>query len=98
MEGLEAWGRRSRALGFVGMGCIHPLQIEVIHRAFAPGEIEIARAASIVAAFEEAKARGLSVVSLGSKMVDPPVVLRALKLVEQAKAMGIPVPSTQPLA
>jgi citrate lyase subunit beta / citryl-CoA lyase len=98
MEGLEAWGRRSRALGFVGMGCIHPLQIEVIHRAFAPGEIEIAKAASIVAAFEEAKARGLSVVSLGSKMVDPPVVLRALKLVEQAKAMGIPVPSTQPLA
>ena len=31
---------------------------------------------------------GLAVVSLGSKMIDPPVVQRALKLVERAKAMG----------
>jgi citrate lyase beta subunit len=29
------------------------------------------------------------VVALGSKMIDPPVVKRALKLVEQAKRMGI---------
>jgi citrate lyase beta subunit len=31
----------------------------------------------------------LAVVSLGSKMIDPPVVQRALKLVERAKAMGV---------
>jgi len=41
-----------------------------------------------VAAFEEAQSKGLAVVSLGSKMIDPPVVHRALKLVERAKAMG----------
>ncbi len=89
MEGLRKWGEQSRALGFEGMGCIHPLQIQVIHEAFAPTQKEIEKALKIVAAFEDAKARGLGVVSLGSKMIDPPVVNRALKLVERAKQMGL---------
>jgi citrate lyase subunit beta/citryl-CoA lyase len=41
-----------------------------------------------VAAFEDAQQRGLGVVSLGSKMIDPPVVERAQKLVARAKQMG----------
>jgi len=89
IEGLRAWGLRSRAMGFEGMGCIHPGQIPVIHEAFAPTQAEIERALKIVAAFEEAKSRGLGVVSLGSKMIDPPVVSRALKLVERARTMGL---------
>jgi len=89
MEGLASWGRRSRALGFEGMGCIHPRQIPVIHRAYAPSEVELEQARRIVAAFEEAQRRGLAVVSLGSKMIDPPVVQRALALVERARAMGL---------
>ncbi len=89
LEGLRAWAERSRALGFEGMGCIHPRQIPVIHQAFAPGAAEIGKARRIVAAFEEAKRKGLGVVSLGSKMIDPPVVNRALKLVAQARAMSL---------
>jgi citrate lyase subunit beta/citryl-CoA lyase len=88
MEGLRQWGENSRALGFEGMGCIHPSQISVIHEAFAPTQVEIEKALKIVAAFEEAQQRGLGVVSLGSKMIDPPVVERARKLVTRAKAMG----------
>jgi citrate lyase subunit beta/citryl-CoA lyase len=89
MDGLRRWGEQSRALGFEGMGCIHPLQIQVIHEAYAPTQAEIDKALKIVAAFEDAKARGLGVVSLGSKMIDPPVVNRAVKLVERAKQMGL---------
>jgi citrate lyase subunit beta/citryl-CoA lyase len=88
LAGLRHWGENSRALGFEGMGCIHPSQIPVIHEAFASPQIEIEKALKIVAAFEEAQQRGLSVVSLGSKMIDPPVVERARKLVARAKAMG----------
>jgi len=88
MDGLRRWGENSRALGFEGMGCIHPGQIRVIHEAFAPSQMEIEKALKIVAAFEEAEQKGLGVVSLGSKMIDPPVVERARKLVERAKAMG----------
>lgn len=93
VEGLRAWAERGRALGFEGMGCIHPRQIPVIHQAFAPGEAEIAKAQRIVSAFEHAKDKGLGVVSLGSKMIDPPVVNRALKLVAQARAMGLIAPA-----
>jgi len=89
IEGLTEWAGRSRALGFEGMGCVHPAQIAVIHRAFEPTAAEIEKALNIVAAFEEAQSRGLAVVSLGSKMIDPPVVHRAQKLVSQARAMGL---------
>lgn len=88
MEGLRRWGENARALGFEGMGCIHPGQIRVIHEAFAPTQVEIDKALAIVAAFEEAQQKGLGVVSLGSKMIDPPVVERAKKLVARAKQMG----------
>jgi citrate lyase subunit beta / citryl-CoA lyase len=89
MEGLKRWAENSRALGFEGMGCIHPAQIPVIHAAFAPSVAEIERAQKIVSAFEEATQRGVAVVSLGSKMIDPPVVQRAVKLVARAKQMGL---------
>ena len=88
-EGLLAWGERARGMGFVGMGCIHPRQIRVIHRAFAPTQRELQKALRIVEAFEEAEAKGLGVVSLGTKMIDRPVVLRARKLVEQARESGL---------
>jgi citrate lyase subunit beta / citryl-CoA lyase len=43
-DGLLAWGLASRAMGFVGMGCVHPRQIRVIHEAFAPTAEELAKA------------------------------------------------------
>jgi citrate lyase subunit beta/citryl-CoA lyase len=89
LEGLRTWALNSRALGFEGMGCVHPTQIPVIHEAFAPSAAEIERARKIVSAYDEAQGKGLGVVSLGSKMIDPPVVHRALKLMARAKAMGL---------
>jgi citrate lyase subunit beta/citryl-CoA lyase len=89
VEGLKEWAARARALGFEGMGCIHPRQIEPIHQAFAPSADEIEKAVKIVAAFDEAQAKGLGVVRLGTKMIDPPVVLRAQRLVENARRMGV---------
>ncbi len=88
-DGLSRWGQASRAMGFEGMGCLHPIQIRIIHRAFAPTVSELEKALAIVAAYEDAQARGLGVVSLGSKMIDAPVVQRALKLVARARQMGI---------
>jgi citrate lyase subunit beta/citryl-CoA lyase len=89
IEGLRGWAEAARALGFEGMGCIHPAQIRVVHDAFAPTAAEIEKALKITAAFEDAQKRGLGVVSLGSKMVDAPVVQRAIKLVDRADRMGV---------
>jgi len=89
MEGLLESVKEAKALGFDGKGCIHPRQIAVMHRGFAPEEKEVEKAKRIVVAFEEAEAKGLGVVSLGSKMIDPPVVKRALHTVELAVRSGL---------
>jgi citrate lyase subunit beta/citryl-CoA lyase len=89
MEGLMASVIEAKGLGFDGKGCIHPRQIEVIHRGFAPSDGEVKKATCIVVAFEKAEAEGLGVVSLGSKMIDPPVVKRASRTVELAVASGV---------
>ncbi len=80
---------RSKALGFEGMGCIHPRQIPVVHENFAPDSKEIDKAKKIVLAFQDATDRGLGVVALGSKMIDPPVVERAQQTISQAVAMEL---------
>ncbi len=83
--GLRASVQEAKAIGFDGKGCIHPRQIRPIHEEFAPSVTEIEKAEKIVAAFKEADKKGLGVVSLGSKMIDPPVVKRALRTVKLAK-------------
>jgi len=88
MEGLRSSVLEAKALGFEGKGCIHPRQIPVIHEAFAPTPEEIEKASRIVEAFVKAQAAGLGVVSLGSKMIDPPVVKRALRVMKLAQASG----------
>jgi len=97
LEGFARWAEQSHALGFDGMGCVHPSQIAIVHRAFSPSQAEIDKALRIVDAFQEAQAKGVGVVSLGSKMIDAPVVTRALKLVQRARMMGlIPNQAAQP--
>jgi citrate lyase subunit beta/citryl-CoA lyase len=89
MDGLRASAREARSLGFDGKGCIHPRQIQVVHEAFLPDEKELARAMKIVLAFEDAESRGLGVVALGSKMIDPPVVKRAQRTIRVAVKAGL---------
>ena len=89
MEGLAKNARTSKALGFEGMGCIHPRQIRIIHQAFQPAGEEIEKALKIVNAFRQAQKKGLGVVALGSKMIDPPVVKRAERIVKLAGQLGL---------
>jgi citrate lyase subunit beta/citryl-CoA lyase len=78
----------SKALGFEGMGCIHPAQIQVVNDGFAPDEAEIEKSGKIVLAYQEARRKGLGVVALGSKMIDAPVVARAQKTIDLAIKLG----------
>jgi citrate lyase subunit beta/citryl-CoA lyase len=89
MEALRQNVLSSKALGFEGMGCIHPRQITVIRQGFAPGPEEIEKSKKIVLAFENARSKGLGVVALGSKMIDPPVVARAQKIIDLAVRLGL---------
>jgi citrate lyase subunit beta / citryl-CoA lyase len=92
MDALKENVKASRSLGFEGMGCIHPRQIPVIQKGFAPDTVEIEKSKKIVMAFESAKSNGLGVVALGTKMIDPPVVARAQKTITLAIRLGLLTP------
>jgi citrate lyase subunit beta/citryl-CoA lyase len=78
-----------KQLGFDGKSVINPRQIKPVHRVFTPTKTEIQKALRILAASKEAEKKGSGVVSLNGKMVDRPVVLRAERCIELAKASRV---------
>jgi len=84
LDGLRADTISARALGYSGKMVIHPAQIGTVHSAFAPSAEDVDRARRIVAAFEEARARGTGIAIVDGAMVDRPVVLRAQRTLEIA--------------
>ncbi|HYF58589.1 MAG TPA: CoA ester lyase [Burkholderiaceae bacterium] len=88
LDDAEAIGRdaeRARRLGFGAKLCIHPRQVAVVNRAFAPSEAELDWARRVLAAAREA---GGAAASLDGKMIDRPVILRAEALLREADDAG----------
>ncbi|MFT8637136.1 MAG: citrate (pro-3S)-lyase subunit beta [Pseudoclavibacter sp.] len=73
-------------LGFDGKSCINPRQIPVVNEIYRPSDKEIDNAQQVLAAIEEAHAKGSGVISLHGKMVDKPVVARAERTMKLASA------------
>lgn len=73
--------QRSRRFGFGAKLCIHPAQVAGVHQALAPTEAECDWARRVLAA--EIEARG-GAFSVDGKMVDPPVLLLANKILKTA--------------
>jgi citrate lyase subunit beta / citryl-CoA lyase len=89
LDGLRAATEEAIALGFDGKGCIHPRQVAVVNAAYRPSDAEVVYAMKVKAAIAEAEAKGQGVISIGSKMIDPPVVARALRVLKQAATYRI---------
>jgi citrate lyase subunit beta/citryl-CoA lyase len=81
LAGLYAYCAASRAMGFDGVGLLHPRQIAVAHKAFCPDASELEEARRTIAAFDEAGSNGFGVASLDGRMIDAPVVERARRIV-----------------
>lgn len=90
-EGLIADATLARELGFTGKAAISPRYVEGINRVFSPSEKEIDYAREVLDAIEEGKRQGKGAVSLHGKMIDKPIVDRALYVLEMAKALGVEV-------
>lgn len=86
---LEQDAKRAQRLGFQGKMVIHPNQIAPVNMIFSPTAEEIAYARKIVAAFEEAEARGTGVIQVDGKMVEYPIVRRARQVLAIAGAKGL---------
>ena len=76
----------AKDLGFDGKSLIHPKQIDLLHSAYAPTPKEVNHARRVLAAADEAHRKGLGVVSLDGKMIDPPVIDEAQMVLERAEA------------
>lgn len=87
-EGLERFALQSRRLGFTGMSAIHPSQVAPINAAFRPGAEEIDYARKVIAAYEEAAARGDGSVAFGGQLIDRPIIERARRTLELACALA----------
>jgi len=78
-----------KTLGFDGKSIINPRQIEIINEVFTPSQKDIDKALTIIAAIKEAEKKGSGVIAVNGKMIDRPVVIRAERTIELAKASGI---------
>jgi citrate lyase subunit beta/citryl-CoA lyase len=76
-----------RSLGYRGKLCIHPTQVAMANRIFAPSAEEIEEAREVVALFErEGIAQGRAAIPRNGRMIDTPIYERAKRLLESARS------------
>jgi citrate lyase subunit beta/citryl-CoA lyase len=85
-EGFARSAERAAAMGFQGKMCIHPDQIAVANAAFSPTEQQLVWARRVIAAFDEAEAKGLASIQLDGQFIDYPIVQRARQVVARGAA------------
>jgi citrate lyase subunit beta/citryl-CoA lyase len=78
MENAAGWARR---IGAVGGYAVHPVQVEILNRVFAPSEEEIAWAHRVIEAAAKAKRDGAGVFTVDGRMVDLPIITRARDII-----------------
>ena len=88
-EGIWVDAKLAKSLGFTGKASISPRHVEVINSVFSPTEKEIDYAYEVLDAIEQAKRQGKGAISLHGKMIDAPIVARAQRTIDMAKALGL---------
>lgn len=89
LTGLEEECAFGRQLGYTGKMVIHPRQLDVVNRAFAPTADEIVQAQRIVQAAQAQAASGVGAFALDGRMVDRPIIKQAERVLAQARAAGL---------
>jgi citrate lyase subunit beta-like protein len=88
---LEEECVNGKGMGFNGKQCIHPSQVEVVHRMFAPAADEVEWAVRVVVADEKAERAGRGAWTMDGKMIDAPVSAKARAVVAKAERCGFDV-------
>lgn len=87
-EGFRAQARRSATLGMVGKWAIHPKQVALANEIFTPSEAAVTEAQEILAAMEEAKARGEGATVYKGRLVDIASIKQAEVIVKQSRMIA----------
>jgi len=88
LAGFEAECRQGAQLGFDGKTLVHPTQVEVANRVWAPSSDEVAAARAVVEAFAEAERDGRGVVVVDGRMVEALHRDNALRTLATAEAIA----------
>jgi citrate lyase subunit beta-like protein len=91
IQRLEEECENGKSMGFNGKQCIHPSQVEIAQRLFAPTQEEAEWAVRVCIADEKAAAAGRGAWTLDGKMIDAPVVGKAKSLEAKARLCGLDV-------
>ena len=86
--GFDAACKQGRDLGFDGKTLIHPKQIDGANRAFAPYVDEVDHARRLIAAHQEAQARGAGVTTLDGHLVEVLQVAQAERLIARSETIA----------
>lgn len=86
-DGLVAECEQGRDMGYDGKSLIHPAQIEIANRIFAPTEAEIDLAQRQIAAFDAAEAEGQGVAVVDGQIVENLHVATARAMLAKAEAI-----------
>lgn len=87
LEGLAKESEKAKLLGFSGKQLTHPRHVDVVNQVFAPAFGDVAFAERVVAAYEEARAKGLGATTIGGKMIDYGSFKRAESLLALSRAI-----------
>lgn len=83
LESLRKSTESLKRMGFGGRSAIHPAQVSVINEVFTPSEEELDRARGVIAAHEDALAKGSGATTgPDGRMIDEAVVRAARRLIE----------------
>jgi len=80
--GFMAEERMAYSMGFAGALVVNPIQIPWANRCFQPSEEETMHAKAVLETAKKAKEEGRSVATLEGKVVGPPMLKRANKVME----------------
>lgn len=82
LEGLKIDTRNAKDLGMTGKTVISPRHVDIINQVFTPTQEEIDYALRVVEGVKGAKEKGLGAFSLEGKMIDAPIIKRALNVLK----------------
>ena len=83
-EGLKIDTLNAKDLGMTGKALISPRHVDIVNDIFAPTQKEVNYALRVVEGVKLANEKGLGAFSLDGKMVDAPIIKRALNLLKMS--------------
>lgn len=87
LEGFQDECVQGRQLGFDGKTLVHPTQVEVANRVWAPSQAEVEHARRVIEAFETAEREGRGVVTVDGRMIENLHVENARRVLASADAI-----------